>query len=149
MKRLLLGLTAVAAVAIAVPVALSAGAYNGTASLVHQGVNPPQCAVPFAGTDSTASGVVNVHFNVVQQRFAVNVSVHDAMPNTTYVVDVRCVGAIGMLTTNGQGTGTAHIEHAQTTLPPTFYIDIAVPGPGGSGAGGYGDTFIAGPFNLG
>lgn len=30
----------------------------------------------------------------------------------------------------------------------TFYVDIAVPGPGGPGAGGYGDTYIAGPFNF-
>jgi hypothetical protein len=30
-----------------------------------------------------------------------------------------------------------------------FYVDIAVPARlGGPGAGGYGDTYIAGPFNL-
>jgi hypothetical protein len=38
-------------------------------------------------------------------------------------------------------------------VPPKFYIDIAVPpnAPGGpfGGAGGYGDTLIAGPFTLG
>ncbi len=154
MKKAFLGLAALVAVAVVVPMALAANAYNGTAALMHQGVNPPECTAPFNGTDNTASGVVNVHYNVVQQRFMVNLSVHDALPNTTYVVDVRCdafgaAGPIGTLTTNGRGTGTAQIEFAQTTMPPTFYIDIAVPPPGGSGAGGYGDTFIAGPFNLG
>jgi hypothetical protein len=78
----------------------------------------------------------------------INVSVHDALPNTTYVVDIRCVGQIGALTTNSQGTGTAHITLPRTAPPAPFYIDIAVPPPGGGGAGGYGDTFIAGPFNL-
>ncbi len=151
MKKVLLALVAIVAIGIAVPVAFAANDYNGTASLVSIGPNVAACSGPsggpFAGTDS---GVVNVHFNVVQSREKVNVSVHDALPNTTYVVDVRCVGQIGTLTTNSQGTGTAQIDLSNVTSPPgTFYIDIAVPPPGGAGAGGYGDTRIAGPFTLG
>jgi hypothetical protein len=158
MRKYVLAAAVIVAASIAVPLALAANAYNGTAPLVHQGLNPPQCAAPFTGTDSTASGVVNVHFNAKQQRFKVNVSVHHALPNRTYVVDDRCFvpfgfAPIGTLTTNSQGTGTAHIEFPWKSVPPTFYIDIAVPPnvPGGpfGGAGGYGDTFIAGPFTLG
>jgi hypothetical protein len=145
MKKIMLVLVAALAVGVAVPVALAANADNGTAHLVHVGLNPSACVGPFVGPDS---GVVNVHYNAVQSRETVNVSVHDALPNQTYVVDVRCVGQIGSLTTNSQGTGTAQIDLANVTAPPgTFYIDISVLG-GGGGAGGYGDTFIAGPFTL-
>ena len=133
---------------LAVPALSLAGQdNNGTASLVHVGLNPSACTtVP--GTDS---GVVNAHLNAVQDRFGLNVSVHDALPNQTYVVDIRCQGQIGTLTTNGQGTGTAHIDLTASTSGPAtepFYIDISVLG-GGGGSGGYGDTFLAGPFNLG
>ena|ERR1035437_551144 len=142
---LLIGCSGLALVAVP---ALSAAAQdeNGTASLVHVGLNPACGTVP--GTDS---GVVNVHLNAVQDLFKVNVSVHDALPNTTYVVDIRCQHQIGTLTTNGQGTGTAHVDLTASTSGPApgpFYIDISVLG-GGGGVGGYGDTFIAGPFNLG
>jgi hypothetical protein len=158
MRKYVLAVAAIVAAGIFLPLALAANGYNGTAPLVHQGLNPPQCAAPFNGADSTASGVVNVHLNAKQRRFQVNVSVHHALPNRTYVVDDRCfvpfgVAPIGTLTTNGQGAGTAHVQLQWTSVPPTFYIDIAVPpgAPGGpfGGAGGYGDTFIAGPFTLG
>jgi hypothetical protein len=36
---------------------------------------------------------------------------------------------------------------SNVTPTPNFYIDISVKN-GGGGAYGYGDTFIAGPFNL-
>src|SRR5262249_42862923 len=129
---------------------LAANASTGNAKLVHVGLNVPECvgpsAGPFAGDDS---GVVNVQYNAVQQREKINVSVHNALPNQEYVVDIRCVGAIGTLTTNGQGTGTAQIALSDVAAAPgTFYVDIAVAPPGGGGAGGYGDTFIAGPFTL-
>jgi hypothetical protein len=70
------------------------------------------------------------------------------MPKTTYAVDIRCVAQIGTLTTNGSGNGTAHIR-VSSALPSgsPFFVDISV--PNGAGAGGYGDTFIAGPFTLG
>ena len=156
MKRLFALLAALAATAaVAVPVSLAASDSNGTASLVHVGLNPPECGGPFTntGTTPTDSGVVNVHYNVVQDRFMVNLSVHDALPNQIYVLDVRCwtfgpQSEIGTLTTNSQGTGTAQIKlNGATPLNP-FYIDISVKG-GAGGVGGYGDTFIAGPVNLG
>jgi len=144
LKKLVL-LSASAALGLGLPgVALAQNADNDTAALVHVGLNPSTCGT----IPGTNSGVVNVHFTANQNRFKVNVSVHDALPNTTYVVDIRCVGAIGSLTTNSQGTGTAQID-LSVAAPPSglFYIDISVFG-GGGGAGGYGDTFIAGPFSL-
>ena len=114
---------------------------NGHAPLVHVGPNPSSCTGPFTGSDS---GVVNVHIH--QNGNFLNVSVHDASPNTTYVVDIRCVGKIGTLDTNSEGTGTAQID-LPSSLPASFFIDVSVPPPGGAGAGGYGDTFIAGPFS--
>jgi hypothetical protein len=144
LKRTFLGACLIAAVAApASTVAAHGGmADNGTQALVHVGLNPGTCGtVP--GSDS---GVVNAHYNAVQASLAVNVSVHDALPSTKYVVDERCVGQIGTLTTNSQGTGTAHIDLPAGTAPGTFYIDISV--PGGGPFGGYGDTFIAGPFTL-
>jgi hypothetical protein len=145
MKRIMLALLVVVAVGIAVPLGLAASASNGTAHLVHVGLNVPQCVGPFTGDDS---GVVTAHYNAVQTRETINVSVHDALPSTTYVVDIRCVGQIGTLTTNSQGTGTAQIDLSDVAAAPgTFYVDISVLG-GGGGAGGYGDTFIAGPFTL-
>jgi hypothetical protein len=166
MKRLFVVLAALAATsAIVVPMSLAAtnrpsprtlpNDYNGTARLVHIGPNVSECsngtpATAFPGTDS---GVVNVHYNQVQHRFMVNLSVHDAQPNTTYVLDIRCwtfgpQSEIATLTTNSQGTGTAQITLDGVTPVNPFYIDISVKN-GGTGAGNYGDTFIAGPFTLG
>ncbi len=78
MKKILVALTAVIAVGIAVPVALSANTtanpnasdYNGTAPLVHVGLNPSACTAPFSntGTTPTDSGVVN---RVTGPRFLV------------------------------------------------------------------------------
>ena len=146
MKRKLALLAASAVLGLGLAgVAQAQSAVNDTAALVHVGLNPSTCgSIPGAN-----SGVANVHFNVVQERFKANISVHDALPDTTYVIDIRCVGAIGTLTTNAQGTGTAQITLSFDTAPSgPFYIDISVPPPGGGGAGDYGDTFIAGPLNL-
>lgn len=119
-------------------------ASNGTAPLVHVGLNPSTCGT----TRGPDGGVVNVHLDSVQQRFMVNVSVHGAQHNRQYVVDVRCKGQIGTLTTNPQGTGTAHIDQNSSAAPSgAFYIDISVLN-GGGGAGNYGDTLIAGPFSV-
>src|SRR6516225_8695350 len=89
------------------------------APLVSIGPNVPYCTGPnTVGGPLIPSfgnkGVVNVQYNAQQSRFKVNVSVHDALPNTTYVVDIRCwifgpKNAIGQLTTNSQGTGTFEI----------------------------------------
>jgi hypothetical protein len=154
-KILLAVIAAVVAIGIAVPVALAATSTNGTAPLVHVGLNPSECTAPFSntGTEPNNSGVVNVHYNKVQDRFMVNLSVHDALPNTTYVLDIRCwmfgpQSELGTLTTDSDGTGTAQFTLSGVTPRPGFYVDISVKG-GGGGAGGYGDTFIAGPFTLG
>ena len=153
MKKFLLAVTAaVVAIGIAVPVASSATASNGTAPLMHYGLNPAD--VPVLDPGTPASGVVIVHYNKNQDRFKVNLSVHDALPNTTYVLDIRywafthtSADELGTLTTNSQGTGTAQFDVSNVTPAPNFYIDISVKNGGGS-AGGYGDTFIAGPFTL-
>ena len=147
MKRIFAGTAAMLLMvgtmgAMTVP-ALADTADNGHAALIHVGPNPASCTT-VAGT---ASGSVNVHTNVERKTSAINVSVHGALASTKYVVDVRCVRQVGTLTTNSQGTGTAHITGIKPWLKGTFYIDISVAG-GGTGAGGYGDTFIAGPFHL-
>jgi hypothetical protein len=131
------------------------------AALVSIGNNVAACNGPnnqggsFAPIGFGNKGVVNVQYNEQQKRFKVNVSVHDAQPNTTYDVDIRCWifgqhQAIGQLKTNAQGTGTFEIDLWIEKDPAmaNFYIDIAVPPPGGAGAGGYGDTYIAGPLNV-
>ena len=155
MKKFLLAVTAtVAAIAVAVPVALSATADTGNAALMHYGLNPAGTSLPVLSPDTPASGVVNVQYNKNQDRFKVNLSVHDAQPNQTYVLDIRYwaftgtpADELGTLTTNSNGTGTAQFTVSNPHLTPDFYIDISVKN-GGGGAGGYGDTFVAGPFTL-
>lgn len=119
---------------------------NGNGDLVHVGANPAACTGPFSGTDS---GVVVVDTNVSQSTVDLNVSFQYALPSQTYVVDIRCVGKVGSVTTDSQGTGTAQISLPISQAPTgAFYIDVSVAPPGGAGSGGYGDTFIAGPFSL-
>ena len=127
---------------VLVGIAQARSADHDNAALVHVGLNPASCAtIPGAH-----SGMV--HVSVFRRRFRVQVSVHDALPDTTYVVDIRCVGAIGSLTSDSEGTATAQIELPRSALPASgFFIDISVAN-GGGGAGNYGDTFIAGPFAL-
>jgi hypothetical protein len=125
----------------AVGVAPADNADKESAALIHVGLNPSTCGT-ISGTDS---GDVNVNFKV-QRWFKTNIFVYGALPNTTYVVDIRCVGAIGSLTTDSEGIAKIHLPRVTPPSSP-FYIDISVPN-GGGGAGGYGDTFIAGPFNL-
>jgi hypothetical protein len=142
-------------------VALAQNATNDSAPLVSVGNNVQWCSGWNNQGGSFAPGLGNkgvavVHYNPQKYRFSVNVSVHDAQPNTTYDVDIRCwvfgpQHAIGQLTTNKQGTGTFQIDLSLDKVEAmgNFYIDIAVPAqPGGPGAGGYGDTYIAGPLNL-
>ena len=155
MKKFIVLLVVLAAeAAVAVPAALAASDANGTASLNHVGLNPSTCSPSEGGPvyPGTASGVVNVHYNTVQSRFMVNLSVHDALPNTTYVLDIRCFAfgpqnELGTLTTDTYGTGTAQFTLNGVKPVNPFYIDISVK-HGGGGAFDYGDTFIAGPFNL-
>jgi hypothetical protein len=113
---------------------------NDSGALVHVGSNPGSCGT----TPGADSGMVDVHFNADRNRFKVNVSVHDALPRTTYVVDIRCVGQIGSLTTNSRGTGRVQIDLSRSAPPSDgFFIDISV-----YNGVTYGDTFIAGPFVL-
>jgi hypothetical protein len=74
----------------------------------------------------------------------VNIVIRDAVPNTQYFVDYRCFFAIGYLTTNSQGTGTAHIY---TGLSPfaagVGFIDAATPLPDGSL-----DTYVSEPLSF-
>jgi hypothetical protein len=115
-------------------------AENGNEHLIHVGPNPVSCDGPFAGPES---GVVNVHINPTGNFL--NLSVHDALPNTLYQAHIRCSIIIGNFTTDSEGAATIQLA-LPPVLPPTFFIDISVPG-GGTGFLGFGDTFIAGPFS--
>jgi hypothetical protein len=114
--------------------------YRDTATLVHVGQNPNSCGT-ISGTEN---GVANVRFDADRKRLKVNITVYDALPKTTYVVDIRCVGAIGSLTTDSLGAGEAQIDLSRPAPPSSgFFIDISV-----FNGTTYGDTFIAGPFDL-
>jgi hypothetical protein len=155
MKRLLGLLVMLAAfAAFAVQGGFAASDSNGTAPLLHIGPNVETCSSTPDAYSGPASGVVNVHYNKVQGRFMVNVSVHDALPNTTYVLDIRCwkfgpQSELGTLITDSDGAGTAQFTLNGVTPKGSFNIDISVKGGGsGIGAFSYGDTFVAGPFDL-
>jgi len=113
------------------------------AKLIHVGLNPSACTGPFAGP---SRGQVEVQTSDKTKAFKLEVNVHGAIPNRKYDVDIRCVGKIGTLKTDDEGEGEAEIKLTSTPSSP-FYIDISIFG-GGGGAGGYGDTFISGPFTL-
>ncbi len=143
--------TAALGAATAAQASTPAKALNANAHLVHVGPNPAGCGTAPGPT----RGEVNVHTNANLSHSRINISVHGALAKTTYEVDLRCGSAIGTLTTNRAGSGTAHINLSYTLIAGSpFFVDISVP-PGASaagsalGSGGYGDTFIAGPFTLG
>jgi len=116
-----------------------------SAPLLHVGPNPSNCTGPFSGS---SSGSVSVVPNATQTSANLSITVGGALPNTTYVVDVRCVAQISTLTTNGQGSGSTGMTLFASSLPAgPFYIDLSVPN-GGGGNGNYGDTFVAGPFTV-
>lgn len=147
LKRVSLCFGVIAAVALCLGllrIARAQNLANETASLAHVGLNPSSCG-KILGVES---GTVNIHLNAARDRFKVIVSVYNAVPNTTYAVNIRCVGAIGSLGSNSDGTAAAEFNLPVSALPAKdFFIDISVPN-GGGGANNYGDTFIAGPFNL-
>lgn len=117
---------------------------HGKAELWHVGLNPASCTGPFTGT---GSGNVQVWTSDKNGAFKLEVTLkRGGLPNTTYDVDIRCVGKIGTLKTDADGNGEAEIAWPSTPTSP-FFVDVSVFG-GGGGAGGYGDTFIAGPFSL-
>lgn len=144
-ERAFLGLGAVVAVGLCLGLVGSAHARHTeshSAALVHVGLNPSSCE----SAPGAARGVVGIRFEGGRRPFKINISVHDALPNTTYAVDIRCVGAIGSLTSDSQGAAKVQID--VTTAPSNgFFVDLSVVN-GGGGAGDYGDTFIAGPFDL-
>jgi hypothetical protein len=129
----------VASFAMVSGVVVAGNATNDTAVLVSVGENPSGCG-PVSGSKS---GVIVVHFNGAQGRYRANVAVHDALPNTTYQVHIRCVDQIGTLSTNAQGVGTAQLEFSGSliTRGSPFAVDLYDPS-------GTKDTFIAGPFVL-
>ena len=104
-------------------------AVNGTVPLVAIGKNQQACSGPNGGSYiGPNQGVATVHYNATQKRFSVHVSVHNAQPDTSYRVDIHCwifgpQNAIGVLTANYQGTGTAQIDVYMETVPtqPFFY----------------------------
>ena len=112
--------------------------------LLHVGLNPASCTGPF---DGKFNGQVRVHFYSDQKNLSISVEVHKAQKKTDYAVEMRCVGFLGTLTTDKHGDGMVSFSVPINDPPKRFYINVAVP-TGGSGSGGYGDTFIAGPFDL-
>lgn len=113
--------------------------------LLHVGTNPASCTGPF---DGKFNGQVRVHFYADQKTLNISVEVHKAQKNTEYAVEMRCTGFLGTLPTDKHGDGIISFSVPINDPPKRFYINVAIPPPGGSGAGGYGDTFIAGPFDL-
>ena len=111
--------------------------------LLHVGLNPASCTGPF---DGKFNGQVRVHFYADQKALQINVEVHKAQKNAQYAVEIRCAGFLGTLFTDKHGDGVIDLSVPINDPPKRFYIDVAV--PTGSGAKGYGDTFIAGPFDL-
>ena len=112
--------------------------------LLHVGTNPASCTGPF---DGKFNGNVRVHFYEDQKTLQISVEVHKAQKKTDYAIEIRCVGYLGTLTTDKHGDGVIAFSVPINDPPKRFYINVAVP-TGGSGTGGYGDTFIAGPFDL-
>jgi len=112
--------------------------------LLHVGTNPASCTGPF---DGKFNGQVRVHFYADQKALQINVEVHKAQKKTDYAVEMRCVGYLGTLTTDKHGDGLINFSVPINDPPKRFYINVAIP-TGGNGSGGYGDTFIAGPFDL-
>jgi hypothetical protein len=141
-KSRLIVMTALAALSIATVASADSMANR---PLIHVGMNVIQCSGTALNIGST-NGVVSSRYQRGQNHLVVNVAVHDALPNTTYVIDVRCMGAIGALTTDSTGVGSAQLDLNLDAVPTQYYIDISVPNVGG-GFGNYGDTFVAGPFN--
>jgi hypothetical protein len=150
------GLTALMLFSLA-PVARADSPTNITAALASVGLNVPACKTPtgvaFTGTNK---GAVTVSYNSEQKHLKILLSVHDALPNTVYVVDIRCwvfgpQNAIASFVTNGSGAGSTTIDLWMQYTPAMgtgFYVDLAVPSPLGAGDGKYGDTMIAGPFKI-
>ena len=119
-------------------------AFNGNAHLIHVGLNPepvgPSRAPRAARSTCTATRRVTAQGSTFRARCYAE---HELRPRHPLCGPDRDAQD------HGAGNGTAHIK-ISAPLPTglTIYVDISVLG-GGGGSGGYGDTFIAGPFNLG
>jgi hypothetical protein len=127
------------ALAVALPGSAMAGE-NAQAPLLHVGPNPVTCD---QGAGGPVEGNTTVH-STPSGHGIVNVVIRDGLPNTSYFIDYRCFFAIGNLTTNSRGTGTAHIY---TALSPAAagvgFIDVATPLP----QGGL-DTYVSEPLSF-
>jgi len=118
------------------------------AQLLSVGQNPASCVGPFSGTNSGPVRIQTITGVGPNGFLQVRVALEDATPNTIYVVDIRCQKQIGTIRTNRRGNGSTNIGIFGVPTGTSYFIDAAIPpGNGGTGAGGYGQTFIAGPFN--
>ncbi|MBI3300715.1 MAG: hypothetical protein HYZ72_01345 [Deltaproteobacteria bacterium] len=100
-------------------------ALNVKANLYHQPFGAAvDCQGNGANTGVPDGGFVNAHLNLTEDSFIFNVHLQDGLPSTTYQVFVRCVGAIGTITTNSQGVGNATFSVSSIEMPSTFAIDM-------------------------
>lgn len=148
-------LVAAGAALAAVPLMGSAFAAGNTTSninqtMYHVGQNPADCSLdPSAQPVTAKSGQAVIHVNAKSGTTVLDVSFSGAVPNATYVVDIRCVGQIGSLVTDAYGNGSDEILLNSSQTSSSFSIDAAQPpGTGGTGVGGYGDTFVSAPFSA-
>lgn len=121
------------------PALASSGNSAQTGELLHVGANPSTCD---AGAGGPVQGFGQIQSQTQDGTVRVNLQIRNGLPNTTYFVDIRCVGRIGTYTTNPAGNG-----HFMTTLPAAalpagqYYLDTAAPAP----SGGL-DTYVSTPF---
>jgi hypothetical protein len=120
LKRLGVVLGLAVAAAVALPGAAMAGGDNAQSPLFHVGPNPATCD---AGAGGPKSGNVTTHATP-DGMGRIDVVIRDGVPNATYQVDHRCVTPIGSLTTNSEGTGTAHINTFSPSALGTYFIDV-------------------------
>lgn len=124
---------------VAGPALASSGNSAQTSDLLHVGANPSTCD---AGAGGPVQGFGQIQSRTTDGTVRINLQIRDGLPNTTYYVDIRCVGRIGTYTTNPAGNG-----HFMTTLPAaalptgTYYLDTAANTP----SGGL-DTYVSTPF---
>lgn len=116
---------------------------NINQTMWHVGLNPGNCGPGDADPGSTKNGQAVIHVNTKQGTTVLDVSVSSAVADSFYVVDIRCVGAIGGFTTDSSGNGSTEISLSSMPQTP-FVIDASI--PGGGAFGGYGDTFVSSQF---
>ena len=108
--------------------------YLASQPLLHENT-AGNCVSP--GFAHTVSGRVTVASNGTSTNISVYVS--RGVPRTTYLVNIRCVGTIGTLTTNVYGVGSKSIAFRGV---PSFPFDVDLDITFGSG------VLVAGPFSA-